>query len=318
MDATAILNGDRRALARLLSGIENGRREAHQVLAALYGHTGRAHVVGITGPPGTGKSSLVAALARTVRASGRTVAILAVDPSSPFSGGAILGDRIRMRALHGDSGVFIRSMASRGALGGLAPTTSDVARALDAAGFDLILIETVGAGQSEIEIARAAQTTIVVEAPGLGDDIQAIKAGILEIADILVVNKADLQGVEGAVRALRAALELEAAAGGQPREVPVLTTVATTGQGLEALLTALDEHRRHLADSGQGVGRERVRLARELESRVRQALWQALTRSLKDGQLAMVADKLVAREIDPDSAVRDLLAQFSASLKEPS
>jgi LAO/AO transport system kinase len=318
MDATSILNGDRRALARLLSGIENERAEARAVLAALYPQTGRAHVVGVTGAPGTGKSTLVAALAQAVRASGRTVAIVAVDPSSPFSGGAILGDRIRMRALAGDPGVFIRSMASRGALGGLAPTTVDAARALDAAGFDLILIETVGAGQSEIEVARAAQSTIVVEAPGLGDDIQAIKAGILEIADILVVNKADLPGVENAVRALRAALDLEMAAGGQGREVPILTTVATTGQGVADVLQALDGHRRHLHASGQGAGRERARLQRELEGRLRQALWQAFDQSLKDGELGTVADKLLARETDPDAAVRDLLAQFHASTKTSS
>ncbi len=318
MDPNAILNGDRRALARLLSGIENERAEARAVLAALYPQTGRAHVVGVTGAPGTGKSTVVAALTQAVRASGRTVAIVAVDPSSPFSGGAILGDRIRMRALAGDPGVFIRSMASRGALGGLAPTTADTARALDAAGFDLILIETVGAGQSEIEVARAAQTTIVVEAPGLGDDIQAIKAGILEIADVLVVNKADLPGVESAVRALRAALELEMAAGGRGREVPILTTVATTGQGLAEVVLAIDAHRHHLRDSGQGAGRERARLRRELEGRLRQALWRAFDQSLKDGQLAAVADKLLAREIDPDSAVRDLLAQFQSSTKTPS
>src|SRR5262249_22314045 len=186
--------------------IEN--QEGSVELAALYPFTGGAHIIGVTGAPGTGKSSLVNALARHYRREGRTVGIIAVDPTSPFTGGAILGDRIRMRDHSGDPGVFIRSMATRGSLGGLARTTADVARVLDAAGFDLVFIETVGAGQSEVDIASAAQTTIVIEAPGLGDDVQAIKAGILEIAHILGVNKADRPGLENTVRALRAMLDL--------------------------------------------------------------------------------------------------------------
>ncbi len=206
--ATDLLNGSRRALARALTVIENERPEAPALLTALYPRTGRAWVIGVTGAPGTGKSSLVNAMAVAYRKTGKTVAIVAVDPTSPFTGGAILGDRIRMRDLSGDAGVFIRSMATRGSLGGLARTTRDAVRALDAAGFDIILIETVGAGQSEVDIARAAQTTLVVEAPGLGDDVQAIKAGILEIADVLVVNKADRPGADNTVRALRAMLEL--------------------------------------------------------------------------------------------------------------
>lgn len=206
--ADRVLDGDRRALARALSIIEDGRPGADDLLARLFPHTGRAHRIGITGAPGTGKSTLVSALARAYRSQGKTVAVLAVDPSSPFSGGAILGDRIRMRDLSGDPGVFIRSMATRGALGGLAAATGDAARALDAAGFEIILIETVGAGQNEVAIARMAQTTIVVEAPGLGDDVQAIKAGILEIADILVVNKADRPGANATASALRMMLEL--------------------------------------------------------------------------------------------------------------
>jgi LAO/AO transport system kinase len=204
----SVLDGNRRALARALTAVESESPDAPALLAALYPHTGKAWVVGITGAPGTGKSSLVTALALAYRKLGRTVGIVAVDPTSPFTGGAILGDRIRMRDLSGDSGVFIRSMATRGSLGGLAHTTRDLVRVMDAAGFDIVLVETVGAGQSEIEIVRMAHTTIVVEAPGLGDDVQAIKAGILEIADILVVNKADRPGAENAVRALRAMLEL--------------------------------------------------------------------------------------------------------------
>src|SRR5512136_497198 len=211
--AQAVLEGSRLALARTLTAVENSSPEGRAAISTLFPHTGRAHLVGITGASGTGKSSLVNQLARYYRqASGaeppRSVAIVAVDPTSPFTGGAILGDRIRMRDLSGDPGVFIRSMATRGSLGGLAATTGDVVRVLDAAGFDLIMVETVGAGQSEVDIARAAQTTLVVEAPGMGDDVQAIKAGILEIADILVVNKADRPGVENTARALRAMLDL--------------------------------------------------------------------------------------------------------------
>ena len=208
--AQAVLAGDRLALARLLTQVENSTPQGRQALEALFAHTGRAHLIGVTGPPGTGKSSLVNQLALYLRHSEvpRRVAIVAVDPSSPFTGGAILGDRVRMRDLSGDPGVFIRSMASRGSLGGLAHATSSVVHALDAAGYEVILIETVGAGQAEVDIARLAHTVLVVEAPGLGDDIQAIKAGILEIADILVVNKADQPGVEATERALLSMLQL--------------------------------------------------------------------------------------------------------------
>lgn len=204
MDLVAqLLAGNRRALARTISQVENEGPEAHALLAALYPHTGRSHVIGVTGAPGTGKSTLVNALAKAYRAAGRTVGVIAVDPTSPFSGGALLGDRVRMRDLAGDPGVFIRSMATRGSLGGLARATADVISVLDAAGFDRILVETVGVGQAEIDIASAAHTTIVVEAPGLGDEVQAIKAGILEIADLFAVNKADRDGADHTVMALQ-------------------------------------------------------------------------------------------------------------------
>ena len=200
---TQLLAGNRRALARTISQVEDGGPTAHTLLAALYPHTGRGHVIGITGAPGTGKSTLVNALAKTYRAQGRTVGIIAVDPTSPFSGGALLGDRVRMRDLAGDPGIFIRSMATRGSLGGLARATADVISVLDAAGFDRILVETVGVGQAEVDIAGAAHTTIVVEAPGLGDEVQAIKAGVLEIADLFAVNKADREGADHTVMALQ-------------------------------------------------------------------------------------------------------------------
>ena len=204
----SVLKNDRLALARLLTQVENDTPDGRAALAELFPHTGKAHLLGVTGAPGTGKSSLVNQLALHFRGEGKRVAILAVDPSSPFTGGAVLGDRVRMRDLAGDAGVFIRSMATRGSLGGLAQATAAMAQVFDAAGFDVVIIETVGAGQSEVDIARLAHTTIVVEAPGMGDDIQAIKAGILEIADVLVVNKADRPGVENTERALRSMLEL--------------------------------------------------------------------------------------------------------------
>src|SRR5512139_3056363 len=199
-----ILRGERRAIARQISGIENDRPEARQVLAELYPSTGRAYLIGLTGAPGTGKSTLVNELAKAYRRENKTVAIISVDPTSPFTGGAILGDRIRMYDLAGVPGVFVRSMATRGSLGGLARATADAAKVFDAAGFDIILIETVGVGQAEVEIASLAHSVVVVEAPGLGDEIQAIKAGILEIADVLVVNKCDLPGAEQTARALKA------------------------------------------------------------------------------------------------------------------
>jgi len=337
-----VVAGDRRALARLLTQIENETPPAQAALAALFAHTGRAHLIGITGPPGTGKSSLVSALARVYRRAGLTVAIVAVDPSSPFTGGAILGDRIRMRDLAGDPGIFIRSMASRGSLGGLARASADVVRALDAAGFERILIETVGAGQTEVDIARAAQSTVVVEAPGLGDDVQAIKAGLLEVADVLVVNKADLPGAASAVRALRASLDLampaarrwagdghHGPAGGgvqvpapetQARVnapapeawlPPIVSTVATQERGLDDLAAALDRHRAYLLSSGGLAQRERERFTHELETRLRERLLQGLTQRLGPGALEAAVERMLAREIDPASAAQALVEKMS-------
>lgn len=204
----AALTGDRRSIARLITRIENGSEDARANLAQVFSHTGRAHIVGVTGSPGTGKSTLVNELAKAYRMVDRQVGVIAVDPTSPFSGGAILGDRIRMRDLAGDPGVFVRSMATRGSLGGLARATADVIKVLDATGFDVIIVETVGAGQSEVEIAETAHTVVVVEAPGLGDEVQAIKAGILEIADVFAVNKADREGADRTASALQMMLDL--------------------------------------------------------------------------------------------------------------
>ena len=331
---SSILSGDRRALARLLTQIENGERDSETALAALFPHTGQAHLVGITGAPGTGKSSLVNELTKTLRQQNHTVAIIAVDPSSPFTGGAILGDRIRMRDLAGDPGVFIRSMASRGSSGGLARATADAVKALDAAGFEKILIETVGAGQAEVDIARAAHTVLVIEAPGLGDDVQAIKAGLLEIADLFVVNKADLPGAENTIRALRASLDLAHPAArtwaedqmrGHHQTVaptltpeanetdwrpPILQTVALKGQGIPEVVEALEHHRNHLRTSGELEQRERERLVYELKSRLREALFTEILARLGQGKLNDAVERVLARELDPASAARELARDF--------
>lgn len=338
-----ILAGERRAVARLITYVENQHPKVQQVLTELYPHTGRAHLVGVTGSPGTGKSSLVNKLVKQIRAEqAKSVAVIAVDPTSPFTGGAILGDRVRMRELSGDPQVFIRSMASRGSLGGLALAVDDVIKVLDAAGFELIIIETVGAGQSEVEIAKTAHTVLVVEAPGMGDDVQAIKAGILEIADIFVVNKADRPGVERTVAALRTMLELGHASAkrvlhhgqlitssdsAEPTEdlsgweIPVLQTVALKTDGIAAVVEAIDRHRAHLHQSGELLDRNRNRLIEELESTLQHELMQRLLAQLPPGYLAALTTRLIQRDVAPYAAVQEMLAahwpEVSAGLKPP-
>lgn len=334
-----ILNGSRRSLARAITAVENHAASAQGVLAALFSHTGNAHLIGVTGAPGTGKSSLVNQLALELRRRGRTVAIVAVDPTSPFSGGAILGDRIRMRDLSGDPDVFIRSMATRGSLGGLARATADVVKVLDAAGFDVILIETVGAGQSEVDIARHAHSVVVVEAPGLGDDVQAIKAGILEIADVLVVNKGDDPRSPNTVRALRTMLDL--AHPGDLRaemhhgklmqvalhsageavnardqdpsgwEVPVLTTNALTGDGIAGVVEVLDSHREYLRESGEMARRERARIANELDAGLRDALISRLLSAVPESDLDDLVSQIARRELTPHHAIDRLLDDYA-------
>jgi LAO/AO transport system kinase len=305
-DPTPILSGDRRALARLLTRIENAEADAPEALAVLFPRTGRANVIGVTGAPGCGKSSLVNALAKIIRHTGRTVAIVAVDPSSPFTGGALLGDRLRMRDLAGDPGVFIRSMASRGALGGLAAATADMVTAFDAAGFEVILIETMGAGQAEVDIAGTAHTVLVIEAPGLGDDVQAIKAGILEIADVLVVNKADQPNAENTVRALRASLDRAADLEPPAWQPPIVSTVAIDGRGVDDLAAAIRRHREYLESSGQLLQRERERLRHELRGRLRSLLLEKLMAQLDDGRFDATVERMAARELDPWNAAREL------------
>ncbi len=327
-----VLAGNRRAIARLITLVENEHPDAQRLLETIYPHTGQAHLIGVTGSPGTGKSSLVNKLTKLFRIQAKTVAIIAVDPTSPFSGGAILGDRIRMRELSGDSGIFIRSMASRGNLGGLARAVDDTLKVLDAAGFDLIIIETVGAGQSEVEVAKTAHTVIVVEAPGMGDDVQAIKAGILEIADIFVVNKADRAGVDRSVAALKAMLELGRPAShqmlhhgqlmtaqGVPSvddatistwQIPVLKTTALKEEGIEAVITAIGQHVDYLQNSGELTGRKRTRVIDELESVLQIELMNRLLSQLPPDYLPELVEQLIERKKSPYGAVQDILKQF--------
>lgn len=325
-----ILQGQRRAIARQISQIENNQADARPVLAELYPHTGQAHLVGITGAPGTGKSTLVNELAKIYRRQSQTVAILSIDPTSPFSGGAILGDRIRMKDLTGDPGVFVRSMATRGSLGGLARAAADAIKVFDAAGFQIILIETVGVGQAEVEVARLAHSIIVVDVPGLGDEVQAIKAGLLEIADIFVINKADHQGADRVEAALKMMLDLgstvstrpifqydvfmEAAGPVLPRigentwRPPIYQTIATTGHGVEAVVKGLAEHYTYLAQGSLLAQRERSRMLFELEELLKERLLAELTRNLSAAYLTQMLDKVAARQLDPYTAV-DLLLE---------
>jgi len=312
--ASGALDGDRLALARLLTAVENRTPVAEAALRELYPKAGRAHLVGITGPPGSGKSTLVAALIAAVREAGRSVAVIAVDPSSPITGGALLGDRVRMQAHAGDPDVFIRSMAARGHAGGLASTTGAAAAVLDAAGFDLILLETVGTGQSEVEVAAAADTTVVLEAPEMGDEVQAIKAGLLEVADLVVVNKGDRPGAlrtAGQLRAMLSAAAPRTTSDDRPRpkRPEVLVTTATTGEGVPALIAALERHRA----SGASGATPAARLARAqalvwaiVGDRLRERLHDTRRRAGTDAALREVAE----HRLDPYAAADRLIAEL--------
>lgn len=300
-----VLAGRRRAIARALTYVEDGGQRAHIILQHVYPQTGRAHLVGVTGAPGVGKSTVVNALIAEFRRRDKTVAIVAVDPSSPFSGGALLGDRIRMHDHAGDPGVFIRSMASRGSLGGLSRATGDAVSVLDAAGFDYVVIETVGAGQVEVDIAREAHTTVVIEVPGLGDDVQSIKAGLLEIADIFVVNKADQPDAERVVTRLRAMLNMRE--NDTSFQIPVLKTVATRGEGIAALADAIQAHRAHLEASGEWKRRVERRAEKAFRRILQRTLMNRLLASLPSGRFDAILEQVAARTLDPYTAVHELL-----------
>lgn len=300
-----VLAGERRALARVISLVENGEPQGHEALRLLYPRTGRAHTIGLTGGSGSGKSTLAGALAREYRRRDRSVGIVAVDPSSPFTHGALLGDRIRMQELTSDPEIFLRSMATRGSLGGLAPATAQVVDVLDAAGKDIVIVETVGAGQDEVEIAGAAETTVVVNTPGTGDDVQALKAGILEIADILVVNKADQPKADTLVQQLQA---LVARGAGEERGVPVLKTVAITGDGVPELADAVDEHWRYLRESGRLEQHRLVQARHQVLALARhELLARVLHATEENGQLDELVAAVAGRDLDPRSAARRLI-----------
>jgi len=303
--ARAILDGDRRALARAITAIENGDAAAGPILKALYPRTRGVPMVGFTGPLGVGKSSLINALVGLLRDRGRTVGVVAVDPSSPFSGGSVLGDRIRFDRRSDDAGVFFRSMASRGATGGVAAATLETARLLDAAGFDLVLVETVGSGQVDIAIREIASTSIVVLVPHLGDEVQTLKAGLFEIADVFCVNKVDLPGADLAKRDLADFVALGRATG---RWAPAIVGTSTVEpQGIDELWTAVEAHERYLDDSGERRAGERRRLANEIVGHVRDRVGRKLTERLEnDPALRRLLDQVVARSLDPRSAAERL------------
>ena len=305
-----MLAGDPRAIARAISLVEDEEASGAELIRRIFPRTGRAYLVGITGPPGAGKSTLVDRLALEMRRAGLTVGIICVDPTSPYTGGAILGDRLRMGAHAADPEVFIRSMATRGHLGGLARATSDVALVLDAAGKDIVIIETVGVGQDEVDIVRTADISIVTLVPGTGDEVQALKAGIMEIADIFVVNKADREGADRMVQSVAANLALQtyAAADWKP---PIVKTAATTGQGVAELWGEIGRYREHSAD--RRVARQRARQEYRLRELLSHRFMQHVERTLAPGELDRIVGGIAAREVDPYTAAADIMRRVRAA-----
>jgi LAO/AO transport system kinase len=302
-----VLQRDPRAIARAITLIEEEAPAGAELIRRIFQHTGGAYLIGVTGPPGAGKSTLVDRMIVGLRRANRTVGVIAVDPTSPFSGGAILGDRVRMHAHASDPGVFIRSMATRGHLGGLARATSEVALVLDAAGKDIVLIETVGVGQDEIDIVRTADVSIVTVVPGSGDDVQALKAGIMEIADIFVVNKADREGAERAAASIEAMLSLHTFAEAEWRP-PIVKTEATTGKGVPELLETVERFRAHTASS-QG-SRRRARAEFRVRELLAQRFLQHVERQvLAEGELGAMLDQVAARDLDPYTAVDRIMGK---------
>jgi LAO/AO transport system kinase len=306
----AVLRGEPRAIARAITAIENRNPaepgEADELLRQVFPHSGRALLAGLTGAPGAGKSTLADSLAGLLRQRAKTVGIVAVDPSSPFTGGAILGDRIRMQRHHGDSGVFIRSMATRGALGGLAPAAADVATLLDAAGKQVVLIETVGVGQDEVDIVRLADVTVVILAPGMGDDVQTMKAGIMEIADVFAINKADRPGADRVEQELRAMLALTHREDGW--SPPIVKTVASEGRGVEELWIAVEAFVSHLRDQDLLARKRALHLRRRLVDLLGERLLARVLAGLPEARLDEYVGAIAARRMDPYSAVEDMIS----------
>ncbi len=305
-----LLSGDRRALARMVTLIESESPQAHDYLTTLHQYTGHAHIVGVTGAPGAGKSTLVTRLVRELRNQERKVGVIAVDPTSPFTGGAILGDRIRMMELAGDPNVFIRSMASRGSLGGLSSSTRDVVRAMDAAGYDPIIIETVGTGQAEVEVMRTAQTVLVVVAPGMGDDIQAIKAGILEIADIFVVSKADKAGADQTMAELAMLLSLDSNQRKADWRIPVLKTSSLKEQGIVEVVEEMKQHRDYLVKSGMLAHRAQRQVRSELQALIMHAVMKTLKAEVSEEEWETLIADVTNRTRDPYNVARELQARI--------
>lgn len=311
--ARGVLAGDHRSIARAITIVENDPAEAKKLIAKIYSHTGKAYIIGLTGPGGAGKSTLAEKIVREYRQRGKTVGVVAVDPSSPFTGGAFLGDRIRMQELTTDEGVFIRSMATRNYAGGIAKATKDAVKVLDAAGKDIVIVETAGAGQSEVEIIKVAQTIVVIYAPGLGDEIQAIKAGMMEIADIFVVNKADRENADKTVMDIQAMQQLSnKETGWNP---PVLKTIALTGEGVPELIKNLEEHRRFLNQEKQQQ-RNLLRAENELVEAIREKITSSIIDNLKkQRKFDELVMKILDKKIDPTSAAEKLLKKASNNAK---
>jgi LAO/AO transport system kinase len=304
-----VRQGDSRALARAITAVENRTPEALPLLKALFPHSGRARLIGLTGAPGSGKSTLVDQLAKEYRQQKRTIGIIAVDPTSPFSGGAILGDRIRMLGHHGDAGIYIRSMATRGSLGGLARTTADVATVLDASGKDLILIETVGVGQDEVDIVRLADITLVILVPGMGDDVQTIKAGIMEIADIFVINKSDREGAERVEREVRAMQSL--ARRGDNWVPPIVKTVASEGVGIAEVAAAIADYEAFLQQGNLALQKKIQNWRDRLVEMLRDSLLQSVLREhIGDGAVGRYAAEVAAHQRDPYSLVEQIVSSL--------
>ncbi|WP_099211265.1 methylmalonyl Co-A mutase-associated GTPase MeaB [Thermococcus henrietii] len=309
------LSGDKKAIARLITLVENDEEKAREIIRRIYPHTGRAYVVGITGPPGSGKSTLLDKLIKLARNEGHKVGVIAIDPTSPFTGGALLGDRLRMQRHSTDPGVFIRSMATRGSLGGLAKATNDAVKVLDASGYDLIFVETVGVGQIEVDIVKTADTVVLVTVPGLGDEVQAIKAGLMEVADIFAINKADREGTEMVYLELKMALEFERDKWRQIGwEPPIVETTAFTLKGVRPLWEAIKRHRKHMEESGRLRERRAFRAREEVKTIIASTIASKVEERLAKGEAKELIEEVVERKLDPYSASQIVMEKLKEDL----